>query len=112
MNEHGPVPEMTFLREKSFLHTPIIVTIGVYGFTEVDFFHALRQAGVDTFVDIRGRRGVRGCATPRTWFEMDCFCAGFSLLLHYRADLYSKPYARLKCGQPLKPTLQKSMNKR
>ena len=37
-----------------------IVTIGVYGFTEADFFAALRQAGVDTFCDIRWRRGVRG----------------------------------------------------
>ncbi|MFZ2360201.1 MAG: DUF488 domain-containing protein [Anaerolineae bacterium] len=60
MNEQGQSPEMTFLGEKSFLHTPIIVTTGVYGFTEVDFFQALQQAGVDTFVDIRGRRGVRG----------------------------------------------------
>jgi uncharacterized protein (DUF488 family) len=36
------------------------VTIGVYGFTEPDFFAALLQAGVDTFCDIRYRRGVRG----------------------------------------------------
>ena len=37
-----------------------IVTIGVYGFTEAAFFDALRQAVVDTFCDIRARRGVRG----------------------------------------------------
>ncbi len=36
------------------------VTIGVYGFTERAFFAALRGAGVDTFCDIRYRRGVRG----------------------------------------------------
>lgn len=37
-----------------------IVTIGVYGFDEVKFFDALCQAEVDTFCDIRSRRGVRG----------------------------------------------------
>jgi uncharacterized protein (DUF488 family) len=37
-----------------------LVTIGVYGFTEAAFFRALQDAGVDTFCDIRWRRGVRG----------------------------------------------------
>ncbi|MDD9972673.1 MAG: DUF488 domain-containing protein [Candidatus Poribacteria bacterium] len=37
-----------------------IITIGVYGFDETGFFDALCQAGVDTFCDIRNRRGVRG----------------------------------------------------
>jgi uncharacterized protein (DUF488 family) len=37
-----------------------IVTLGVYGATETAFFAALRDAGVDTFCDIRARRGVRG----------------------------------------------------
>ncbi len=37
-----------------------IVTIGVYGFTEDGFFQALQKAKVDTFCDIRQRRGVRG----------------------------------------------------
>jgi hypothetical protein len=37
-----------------------IITLGVYGTTETGFFAALRQAGVDTFCDIRARRGVRG----------------------------------------------------
>jgi uncharacterized protein (DUF488 family) len=37
-----------------------LVTIGVYGFKEAAFFNALQQAGVDTFCDIRWRRGVRG----------------------------------------------------
>ena len=36
------------------------VTIGVYGFSEAVFFEKLRAAGVDTFCDIRWRRGVRG----------------------------------------------------
>jgi len=37
-----------------------IITLGVYGFDEAGFFEALRAAGVDTFCDIRLRRGVRG----------------------------------------------------
>jgi uncharacterized protein (DUF488 family) len=39
-----------------------VVTIGVYGFGEAAFFHALRKVNVDTFCDIRQRRGVRGAA--------------------------------------------------
>lgn len=39
---------------------PRIVTIGVYGFSEEQFFGALREAGVDTFCDVRARRGLRG----------------------------------------------------
>jgi uncharacterized protein (DUF488 family) len=39
---------------------PRIVTIGVYGFSEEQFFGALRDAGVDTFCDVRARRGLRG----------------------------------------------------
>ena len=37
-----------------------VVTIGVYGFSEEAFFEKLRAAAVDTFCDIRWRRGVRG----------------------------------------------------
>ena len=37
-----------------------IITIGVYGFDENSFFQALCKAEVDTFCDIRSRRGVRG----------------------------------------------------
>ena len=37
-----------------------VVTIGAYGFSADRFFAALREAGVDTFLDIRQRRGVRG----------------------------------------------------
>ena len=39
-----------------------IVTIGVYGFDETGFFDALCKAKVDTFCDIRSRRGVRGAS--------------------------------------------------
>ena len=37
-----------------------ILTIGVYGFDEERFFQALLDAHVDTFCDIRRRRGMRG----------------------------------------------------
>lgn len=37
-----------------------IVTIGVYGYDDERFFRDLQDAGVDTFCDIRWRRGVRG----------------------------------------------------
>ena len=36
------------------------VTIGVYGSDETAFFKALQDAKVDTFCDIRWRRGMRG----------------------------------------------------
>jgi uncharacterized protein (DUF488 family) len=39
---------------------PKILTIGVYGFSEEQFFGALQDAGVDTFCDVRARRGLRG----------------------------------------------------
>ncbi len=39
---------------------PKIVTIGVYGYEEDGFFKAVTDAGVDTFCDIRQRRGMRG----------------------------------------------------
>lgn len=41
---------------------PKIITIGVYGFDETAFFDALVKAKVDTFCDLRIRRGVRGAA--------------------------------------------------
>ena len=37
-----------------------IVTIGAYGYDADRFFAALQGAGVDTFCDVRRRRGVRG----------------------------------------------------
>ncbi len=39
---------------------PKFATLGAYGFSESAFFTALQRAGVDTFCDIRYRRGVRG----------------------------------------------------
>lgn len=40
--------------------TPKIVTIGAYGFDEQRFLEALTHAHVDTFCDLRLRRGMRG----------------------------------------------------
>lgn len=37
-----------------------IYTIGVYNSTEESYFDKLKNAGIDLFVDIRQRRGVRG----------------------------------------------------
>jgi len=37
-----------------------LFTIGVYGFTEQTFFEALQYHQIDTLVDVRQRRGVRG----------------------------------------------------
>ena len=37
-----------------------VVTIGVIGFSAEEFFAALQEAGVDTLIDIRRRRAVRG----------------------------------------------------
>lgn len=37
-----------------------LFTIGVYGSTEDSFFNVLKDNGIDTFCDIRQRRGVRG----------------------------------------------------
>src|SRR5829696_3236382 len=37
-----------------------LITIGVYGADEAAFFGALQLVGVDTFCDIRWRRGMRG----------------------------------------------------
>ncbi len=39
---------------------PEFVTIGAYGWDAERFFGALIAAGVDTFCDLRARRGVRG----------------------------------------------------
>lgn len=38
----------------------IFYTIGVYGSTESEFFNKLTENNIDTFYDVRQRRGVRG----------------------------------------------------
>lgn len=39
---------------------PTVLTCGVYGFTAESFEKAITGAGLDVFVDVRRRRGVRG----------------------------------------------------
>jgi uncharacterized protein (DUF488 family) len=39
-----------------------VVTIGAYGFNGRSFVEALLSAGVDLFIDVRARRGMRGHA--------------------------------------------------
>ena len=38
----------------------LFYTIGVYGFTEQEFFNKITENYIDTFCDLRQRRGVRG----------------------------------------------------
>lgn len=38
----------------------LVYTIGVYGYTEENFFEQLAKHNINTFVDIRRRRGMRG----------------------------------------------------
>lgn len=42
------------------MKTMRVFTIGVYGWTEAGFFRAIAEKNIDTFCDIRWRRGVRG----------------------------------------------------
>jgi uncharacterized protein (DUF488 family) len=65
-----------------------IVTIGVFGFSEEAFFSALQAAQVDTFCDIRQRRGVRGatyafCNSQRLQTRL----AGLGIRYIHRKDL-------------------------
>ena len=39
-----------------------VITIGAYGYNGESFVKALQSAGVDLFIDIRARRGMRGSA--------------------------------------------------
>ena len=52
--------KMSKMERMKSMSLPEFVTIGVYGWDEDDFFRALVAAGVDTFCDLRARRGVRG----------------------------------------------------
>jgi uncharacterized protein (DUF488 family) len=65
-----------------------LLTIGVYGSDEASFFAALQQAGVDTFVDIRARRGVRGAAYAFANSQrLQAHLAGLGIRYVHRPDL-------------------------
>ncbi len=67
---------------------PDFVTIGVYGFDESSFFQTLHNAGVDTFCDLRARRGVRGSAYAFANSErLQARLAGLGIHYLHRPDL-------------------------
>ena len=67
---------------------PKIVTIGVYGFDEDSFFEALCKARVDTFCDIRSRRGVRGATYAfANSLRLQARLAELGIRYLYRKDL-------------------------
>jgi uncharacterized protein (DUF488 family) len=72
-----------------------LVTIGVYGSDEASFFGALQQAGVDTFVDVRARRGVRGAAYAFANSQrLQARLAELGIRYVHRPDLAPSPEAR------------------
>ena len=75
--------------------TPEFVTIGAYGFDEAGFFAALQDAEVDTFCDIRRRRGVRGSAYAFANSQrLQGRLAELGIRYVYRADLAPSPSVR------------------
>ena len=75
--------------------TPDVVTIGVYGWIEELFFRALVEARVDTFCDIRARRGVRGSAYAfANSRRLQARLADLGIRYIHRKDLAPNPAAR------------------
>jgi uncharacterized protein (DUF488 family) len=73
-----------------------IVTIGVYGFTSETFFAALVQAGVDTFCDVRWRRGMRGALYAFANSErLQAKLQELGIRYLYRRDLAPDPTIRV-----------------
>ena len=74
---------------------PEIITVGAYGWDAERFFEALRDAGVDTFCDIRARRGVRG---PEYAFansvRLQARLAELGIRYIHRGDLAPSPATR------------------
>ncbi len=74
-----------------------IITIGVYGFDEASFFDALCKAKVDTFCDIRSRRGVRGATYAfANSKRLQARLAEFGIRYIYRKDLAPTKIVREK----------------
>ena len=74
-----------------------IITIGVYGFDEAGFFDALCKAKVDTFCDIRSRRGVRGATYAfANSKRLQARLAEFGIRYIYRKDLAPTKIVREK----------------
>jgi uncharacterized protein (DUF488 family) len=74
---------------------PQIVTIGAYGWDAERFFRALVEAGVDTFCDVRQRRGVRG--SEYAWANsqrLQARLAELGIRYAHRKDLAPSPATR------------------
>ena len=73
----------------------MIVTIGAIGYTAESFFQALQDANVDTFIDVRRRRAVRGhdyaFANSR---RLQARLAELGIRYVHRLDLAPPPAAR------------------
>lgn len=75
---------------------PIIVTIGAHGWDAATFAAALVRAGVDTFCDVRARRGMRGSAYA--WANsrrLQAQLAGLGIRYLHRPDLAPSPETRV-----------------
>jgi uncharacterized protein YeaO (DUF488 family) len=74
-----------------------IITIGLYGYDDASFFQALQEAGVDVFVDVRWRRGVRGAeyafANSR---RLQARLAELGIAYVHRRDLAPSPSLRAR----------------
>lgn len=74
---------------------PIIVTIGAHGWDATTFAAALIRARVDTFCDVRARRGMRGSAYA--WANsqrLQVQLAGLGIRYLHRPDLAPSPETR------------------
>lgn len=75
--------------------TPLLFTIGVYGSDEGQFFDALVKHQIDTFCDIRLRRGMRGSRyafVKSTALQQQLQIRGVRYI--HRKDLAPSAYAR------------------
>jgi uncharacterized protein (DUF488 family) len=71
---------------------PEFFTIGVYGAAETGFFNCLVEHGIDTFCDIRFRRGVRGAKyafVNSTYLQQRLHALGIAYI-HYKRLAPSK----------------------
>jgi hypothetical protein len=75
--------------------TPEFVTIGAHGWEADRFFGALVAAGVDTFCDLRARRGVRGREYAFANSQrLQARLAGLGIVYLHRLDLAPSAAAR------------------
>lgn len=72
-----------------------VFTIGVYGFSEAQFFRTLQDASVDTFCDIRWRRGVRGAEYAfANWTRLEQRLSELGIRYFHFRDLAPSPMLR------------------